>query len=1080
MTEKDEEVARLRAKRGGNRGVITKLSYEVEEILKIEPIDKQRLKVIAHSLNEKLKLVESLDEKIIDCCPVKEVADEIEESHDVNSRAMDILRMVMEATNPNPSDQGTSTVNATASHEIVPPDSASLTALSGSQAAKVSPNLDSGIFVPDQPGSSASPGIQSLGFPSVTHAGISQATGSSGMAFQPPINFNTIANSMPYQPKAKLPKLVLPKFRGEVTQWQNFWDSFNSAIHVNPQLSQIDKFNHLHSLLEGQASRAIQGLTRSEANYKVAIEMLHKRFGKPQNIISTHMDELLKIPGCTSDKASQLRFVYDKISINVRGLESLGVSSSQYGSLLIPVIMSKLPQEVRIQVARNTAQEVWQMSELLEVIRKEVEAREISEGVKTNVNTDKPKPNQTPRMPSAAALIANDGSRPFPNGSNGIQFKCVYCGGAHFSASCERVVDPQDRTEILKRDRRCFVCLKSGHRSSSCVKNCRRCHGSHHQSICRQAAPKRNDSSAPNENCPEPQQQQNSSLVSHATESPQLLHATTTASSGTRDNVLLQTATAIARNEDGSKSTQVKILFDSGSQRSYVTDDLKSKLGLKSAKTEMLHLNTFGEKKFRRQKCELLTLLLEDRNKEVVEISALSFPAICSPLPSRVDANSYPHLHGLDLADSSEFQDSIDVLIGSDFYWDLVTTEIVRGDFGPTAINSKFGWLLSGPTTLVTNSGTTVTNLIISGTSDGLFDRTQDSLADALKDFWETESIGIKGDLKLTNPHDEFNQNVQFNGERYEVELPWKADHPTISSDYELCVNRLKSLQRRMLNEPEVIQEYNQIIEDQVNKGIVEKIPAEEGDVKESETVHYLPHHAVIRSDRETTKLRIVYDGSAKPPERNHSLNDCLQTGPNHTPQLFDTLVKFRWHKIGLTADIEKAFLMVGINEADRDMLRFLWLKEPGELNSEIVHLRFTRLVFGLRPSPAILSSTIRHHLDSQVPEEFQTEFIEILKNSLYVDDLVTGEENETAALELYSKSREVMQRGGFNLRKWKTNSRAVQEAINRSSDSVVPQAVTKGRKSIAEEDESYAKTTTGPSFGANTDADWTMSLSRC
>ena len=137
------------------------------------------------------------------------------------------------------------------------------------------------------------------------------------------------------------------------------------------------------------------------------------------------------------------------------------------------------------------------MSDLLEVTRQEVETREISEGVKTNVNTDKLKPNQM-RTPSAAALIANDGSRPFPDGSNRIQFECVYCGGAHFSVLCERVVDPQDRTEILKRDRRCFVCLKSGHRSSSCFKNCRRCHGNHHQSICRQAAPKRNDPFAPN------------------------------------------------------------------------------------------------------------------------------------------------------------------------------------------------------------------------------------------------------------------------------------------------------------------------------------------------------------------------------------------------------------------------------------------------------------------------------------------------------------------------------------------------------------------------------------------------------
>ena len=102
-----------------------------------------------------------------------------------------------------------------------------------------------------------------------------------------------------------------------------------------------------------------------------------------------------------------------------------------------------------------------------------------------------------------------------------------------------------------------------------------------------------------------------------------------------------------------------------------------------------------------------------------------------------------------------------------------------------------------------------------------------------------------------------------------------------------------------------------------------------------------------------------MYDGSAKPPDRDHSLNDCLQTGPNYTPQLFDTLVKFCWHIIGLTADIEKVFLMVGINEADRDMLRFLRFKNPDELNSEIEHLRFTRVVFGLSPSPAILASTI-------------------------------------------------------------------------------------------------------------------------
>ena len=223
-------------------------------------------------------------------------------------------------------------------------------------------------------------------------------------------NVNTVtspnyANPMATQPRAKLPKLVLPKFKGDVTQWQGFWDSYNSSIHTNPQLTQIDKFNHLHSFLEGQAARSIQGLTRTEANYNSAIDLLHKRFGKPQNIISKHMDEMLKIPGCVNDNASQLRLVYDKISINVRGLESLGVSSSQYGSLLIPVIMSKLPPEIRIQVARNTAREVWEMSDLLEVIRQEVEAREISDGVKTNVNLDKQKEPSMKRPSSSNPVL---------------------------------------------------------------------------------------------------------------------------------------------------------------------------------------------------------------------------------------------------------------------------------------------------------------------------------------------------------------------------------------------------------------------------------------------------------------------------------------------------------------------------------------------------------------------------------------------------------------------------------------------------------------------------------------------------
>ena len=160
--------------------------------------------------------------------------------------------------------------------------------------------------------------------------------------------------------------------------------------------------------------------------------------------------------------------------------------------------------------------------------------------------------------------------------------KCAYCKGGHFSASCESVTDPRARFEILKRDGRCFVCLSLDHQSTSCEKNCRRCNGNHHQSICRRQTHRKSqhDLSA-NKNS---QETQNSTLVTQSTEVSQLPQSTTTASSGSKGTVLLQTASAIARNEDSTKSTRVKILFDNGSQRSYVTDNLKSRLGLKSTK----------------------------------------------------------------------------------------------------------------------------------------------------------------------------------------------------------------------------------------------------------------------------------------------------------------------------------------------------------------------------------------------------------------------------------------------------------------------------------------------------------------
>ena len=75
------------------------------------------------------------------------------------------------------------------------------------------------------------------------------------------------------------------------------------------------------------------------------------------------MDEIIKLLPSTSDRPSSLRFVYDKLSVYVRGLKFLGVSAEQYGSLLIPIVMSKLPDDLRLQIARNTKEEICKIED---------------------------------------------------------------------------------------------------------------------------------------------------------------------------------------------------------------------------------------------------------------------------------------------------------------------------------------------------------------------------------------------------------------------------------------------------------------------------------------------------------------------------------------------------------------------------------------------------------------------------------------------------------------------------------------------------------------------------------------------
>ena len=166
--------------------------------------------------------------------------------------------------------------------------------------------------------------------------------------------------------------------------------------------------------------------------------------------------------------------------------------------------------------------------------------------------------------------------------------------------------------------------------------------------------------------------------------------------------------------------------------------------------------------------------------------------------------------------------------------------------------------------------------------------------------------------------------------------MPWKRDEEFLLADnFKLAERRLMNNLQRLKRNPELLQAYQSIMDEQLKLGIIEVVnPSDETLVGRT---YYMPHHAVIREDKEMIKTRIVYDASSK--VFGSSFNESLHAGNTTFTDLLGTLLRFRCYKTGLIGDIEKAFLSIGVKEEDRDALRFLWFDDPFKDVPRIVHM---------------------------------------------------------------------------------------------------------------------------------------------
>ncbi|XP_068728870.1 uncharacterized protein [Montipora capricornis] len=270
----------------------------------------------------------------------------------------------------------------------------------------------------------------------------------------------------------------------------------------------------------------------------------------------------------------------------------------------------------------------------------------------------------------------------------------------------------------------------------------------------------------------------------------------------------------------------------------------------------------------------------------------------------------------------------------------------------------------------------------------------------------------------------DFNRGLNFDGHNYEVRLPWKRDPPKLESNYAQALRRLESVERKLRQDPVKAKAYKTAINEYVEKGFAEEVPDQSDD---NGTVRYLPHHAVFRDDKRTTKCRIVFDASARE-GGDASLNDCILPGPPLQPNLASVLIRFRTHKIGLIADIEKMFLQVKLAPEDRGVHRYLWRDLQPHETPKVY--RMQRLTFGVNASPFLAIATVHAHVNKY--KEMSPYAVEEILQNMYVDDCLTGADTVDSTLKLQQEMSEIMMTAAFNLTKWASNSELSQNPFPR------------------------------------------------
>ena len=816
----------------------------------------------------------------------------------------------------------------------------------------------------------------------------------------------------PNQIQVSLPKLSLQEFHGDPKKWREFSAHFRTAVDQQ-NIPTIQKLNYLLTCLKGSAARAVEGYDICEENYSIIWDTLKRRFGDTTVLKRGLYKELQNLKVNERD----LRGLTENVERILRQLESLGEATDQ--PYLEMMIEQHLPHWALIELysAKETDQP-WTMSKLRRFLESRARRKEEVEQISAQrqsqpktmklFNTNAKEPAYKPT--SAFSAVEKKGKdRQLP--------PCAFCGKNHWNDDCSKYDSYEKRIEQARVQKLCFKCLKKGHTSQACIKKprCFHCKGVHNTALCGGRHKEKKPGHSKDGVNHKSSEGHNEEIVVASTAS----HTISKHGSEEKDGqVFLLCKTAwIINPEDRSKKVQATIFFDTGCQCSFITEDLANQLKLKCKNQNRMSIAAFAEKEPRAYQSNRVDINILQRDGSTRRVSVNTMQFLTQDFLTTAITNK--ELWQLQRSNQAVIDvptavKKPQIIIGSDYYFSFIhgRTKMLRSGF--QMIESTLGWMIGGKGALrrkddVKRRETAAQAIIINPAIEKQADVSQ---------FWNLETIGIKDPIHKTEEDEaleHFGKSITRDETgRYNVSWPWKTETPQLPTNFTMCVGRLKSTLRRLQEHPDLLEQYDQVFKSQLEQGIIENVEK----VESQNITTYLPHQPVITPLKETTKLRVVFDASAKTTQ-GKSLNDVLLKGPCILPDLCGILLRFRQEKIVILADVEKAFLQVGLHEQDRDCTRFLWLKDKNGTvaNNNLEIFRFTRVPFGVVSSPFLLAATLRKHLLDDGTKTAK----EIITN-LYVDNVMLTAESSKQAIQKYRETKSLFQSAKMNIREFVSN----------------------------------------------------------